>query len=79
MHEFGGERAELIGQAPDPARLHDVADLPDRRAAMATAAREPAMPAVFFGQQGRDGITFAEWADIQNDPGGFPVQMLMHR
>ena len=41
MHQFRAEAAELVGQPCDPAHLHQIARLPDRRAAPRARRRGP--------------------------------------
>ena len=74
MHQFRAEAAELLRQPRDPAHLHEVAGLPDRRAASRrAAARQAAMRAMLRRHHRGDGVAFAVRSCIEHDCGCIPV------
>ncbi len=68
MHQLPRERAELLGEPSEPARLHHIAGLPQRRLPpRRAAARQPAMAPVRLGHHRDDGIAFAQRSGLQHD------------
>ena len=76
VDQFAREGAELVGEAGDPAGLHEVAGLPDRGlGAGGAAAGEAGVAAVGLGEQRDHGAAFAERAGVQDDGGGLPFHV----